>query len=399
MNRDAGFYALLSGSLLSAGYDSKSNTAFHEWLNDTFKKKYDSEKTFAQEGFSVSPDFVNRWTQIEGNDNIFSLATYVDIDSPGAVKSFEGFELNNGNLPVSKHEINIDRKMVEEAVQFRKEFGKYGERVQSAFLRHLEKGADILLGGHQNTLLRQRHQVVSTGKLEISADNNPLGISFTFDFCKSYRTKNTTTSKWYSLSGDVATQEANVTNGTINPIQVLKKVKRDAEIKDGAGLGHFELSRKTWDALTQLPFFRDMYVVNARPEITDATMRKTYGGMVGDDVLKTFIEGKVGAKIRIIDSIARAEKFDKTSGSMNTYLDNFEAGVIVYVPNGEIGSVQFNKPMYAGMMPEMVSYFEDGRVMLRNIYDERNMRQTMESEMRALVVPNKARHMYFVKVA
>lgn len=395
MTKDRTFYAMLSHGLASVGF--AGDEAFNLWLDKAFANKYNAQ-SYSQLGFRVRPDFKSEYTQVEGLPSIHSIATYVDIDSQGMVKSIEGLKVDSGDIPVFKHELNLTRRLIEEQSKIVKRIGHIDDGVGRAILDLSYKGVDTLLGGNYNTIKRQRHQIVSTGKLTISKENNPLGIQVEYNFLKNY-SKNIKTSKWYRISGSSATQETPVTNGTVNPIKVVKDLIFDATYKDFAPKGHLEMSKRTWDILKDLPFFREMFVTFYRPDITDASIKKAYGNMVPDDKIKEFLEKSFDAKIVVIDSISRIEKFDKSTGELGSYLNDFEDGVIAYVPDGEIGEIQFDQPMSLNSDATRVAYHDGGRTMLRFIHNDLNQRQTIESEVRALVVPDKARWMYILKIA
>lgn len=395
MHRDNTFYNMLTYGLESIGFSGEG--AFDAWVNTAFADKYNA-KGYANLGFDVRPGFSSEYIQMEGMPNIYSLASYVDIDSNGVTKSLEGIKVTSGDLPVFKHELNLNRKMVEEQVALAQRLGKFDDAIAQTIINLSYNGVDSLLGGNYNTIKRQRHQIVSTGKLTINAANNPMGIAVEFDFLKPYA-KNVVASKWYAVGGGGAvTQDTKVTNGTINPIQVMKDIKYNAETKDYAPAGHFEMSKNTWEILKNLDFFRTLYVTYARPDVTDAATKLAFGRLTPDETIKAFIESTVGAKIVVIDSISRVEKFDKASGTMNTYLPDFEDGVIAYVPDGMLGEIQFNKPLSLNSDATRVAYHDGGRTMLRFLFNDKTQTQTIESEVRGLVVPNKAHWMYLLKI-
>lgn len=398
LHRDKEFYDLVAGGLRSIGYDGPDG--FQMFIEDSFAKKYNFKK-LAQMGFVLSENFDidTRWVQAEARSNVHSLAAFVDIDSDGPTKGTEGLELNTGTMPTFKHEIKLNRKIISEQLRIARELGGVTDEMMSKVVKLLFNSVDQLVGGNYNTMAYMRERIVSTGKLEINAVNNPFGVSFVADFGKSYRTKNSSTSEWYAKSGvGVVTQEANVTSGAISPLQVLKDVKHRAEQKDFAPKGHWEMSRTTWDDLTKLQYFRDMYVAYTRPDIKDAATIKAYGAMTSDDALRKFIEDRIGAPIVIIDTNFRVEKFDKAKGTNDSFIEGFEEGVLVYVPDGEIGEIQCAKPIAMATPSSRLAFLDGGRTMVRSTFNDKNMEQIIETEITGLLVPNKMRWMYYVKV-
>lgn len=398
ITRNKEFYDFVGKGLASLGYTGEK--ALEAWINDSFAEKYNAERTFSQMGFPLNPDIpINpTYEQLEATIRPYTMATYVDIDSDGATKSTDGLALKLGNLPTFKHEVVMSRKTLREKMLLANAIGGSTPEIEQTIMDLLFYGVDDLLGGNYNTFLYQRHQVVSNeGKLVINAVNNPLGIPLEVDF--GVPKKNIKTSKWYTKSGENAAEETNVTNGTIDPIKVMRDIRRHATEDDFAPAGHWEVDRVTWEDLLTLPYFRKMYVMYTRPDITDAGNIAAFGALVDDATIKSFIETRIGAEIRVIDSVSSVEKFDKSTGKMQyTNLRSFNEGVMVYVPNDALGDTQCGRPIYMETPGARVALYDGGRTMIRQIFNDENMIQVIKSEVTGLVVPNKVRWFYYLKI-
>lgn len=396
--RNKKFYDFVGKGLASLGYTGEK--ALEAWINDSFAEKYNAERTFSQMGFPLNPDIpINpTYEQLEATIRPYTMATYVDIDSDGATKSTDGLALKLGNLPTFKHEVVMSRKTLREKMLLANAIGGSTPEIEQTIMDLLFYGVDDLLGGNYNTFLYQRHQVVSNeGKLVINAVNNPLGIPLEVDF--GVPKKNIKTSKWYTKAGENAAEETNVTNGTIDPIKVMRDIRRHATEDDFAPAGHWEVDRVTWEDLLTLPYFRKMYVMYTRPDITDAGNIAAFGALVDDATIKSFIETRIGAEIRVIDSVSSVEKFDKSTGKMQyTNLRSFNEGVMVYVPNDALGDTQCGRPIYMETPGARVALYDGGRTMIRQIFNDENMIQVIKSEVTGLVVPNKVRWFYYLKI-
>lgn len=398
ITRNKEFYDFVGKGLASLGYTGEK--ALEAWINDSFAEKYNAERTFSQMGFPLNPDIpINpTYEQLEATIRPYTMATYVDIDSDGATKSTDGLALKLGNLPTFKHEVVMSRKTLREKMLLANAIGGSTPEIEQTIMDLLFYGVDDLLGGNYNTFLYQRHQVVSNeGKLVINAVNNPLGIPLEVDF--GVPKKNIKTSKWYTKSGENAAEETNVTNGTIDPIKIMRDIRRHATEDDFAPAGHWEVDRVTWEDLLTLPYFRKMYVMYTRPDITDAGNIAAFGALVDDATIKSFIETRIGAEIRVIDSVSSVEKFDKSTGKMQyTNLRSFNEGVMVYVPNDALGDTQCGRPIYMETPGARVALYDGGRTMIRQIFNDENMIQVIKSEVTGLVVPNKVRWFYYLKI-
>lgn len=395
--RNKEFYDIVGKGLAALGYVSdKEGSALTKFMNDQFAEKYNADSYFGALGFSVNPNIPLNPTyeQIEATIRPYTMATYVDIDSDGATKSTDGMTLKMGTLPTFKHEVVLSRKILREKMLLMDRLGGADAEIENTVMDLLFDGLDDLIGGNYNTIKHQRHQVVSTGKLVIDAKNNPLGIPLDIDF--GVPSKNIKTSTWYKKTGAVAQEEA--VGKTIIPLQLMKDVKRNAEQKDFAPLGHWEVSKTTWGDLLQMPYFRQMYVMATRPDITSAENVAAYGALLTDDVLKKFIEAQVGAPIVVIDDISVVESFDKGSKSMKyNSIESFQEGVLVYVPN-DLGDVQFGKPVYMETPGARVGLYDGGRTLIRQVFNDETMTQVVKSEVTGLVVPNKTRWHYYLKI-
>lgn len=391
------FYDIVGKGLASLGYVSdREGSALTKFMNDQFAEKYNADSYFKTLGFSVNPNIPLNPTyeQIEATIRPYTMATYVDIDSDGATKSTDGMTLRMGTLPTFKHEVVLSRKILREKMLLMDRLGGADAEIENTMMDLLFDGLDDLLGGNYNTIKHQRHQVVSTGKLVINAKNNPLGIPLDIDF--NVPSKNIKTSTWYKKPSAVTQEDA--VGKTIIPLQVMKDVKRKAEQEDYAPLGHWEVSKTTWDDLLQMPYFRQMYVMATRPDITSADNITAYGALITDETLKRFIESQVGAPIHVIDDISVVESFDKNEKKMKyTNIESFQEGVLVYVPN-DLGDIQFGKPVYMETPGARVGLYDGGRTLIRQLFDDNTMTQVVKSEVTGLVVPNKTRWHYYLKI-
>lgn len=395
------YYDIVAKGLASLGYvDRGDRSAFDLFVEDSFAEKYNAEATFAQMGFALNPNIpINpTFEQVEATIRPYTIATYTDEDSDGATKSTDGFSLKTGGLPIFKHEIVLNRKIIREKALLAKELGRTTPEMENIVMQLLFNGVDDLLGGNYNTFRNQRNRIVSNkGKLVIDKKNNPLGISFEIDF--GIPKKNIKNSEWYKRAADGTVTQNTAVGKTIIPIEVMQDVKDDAEQVDFAGPGHWECSKKTWRTIAKLDYFRDAYVISTRPDISDAAQRLAFGKTISDTALKAFIEDAIGATITVIDNKEFTEKYNPTTRKIETQeIPSFEDDVLVYVPDGIIGDVQCGKPFYMETPGARVALYDGGRTLLRQVFTDEPMAQVVKSEVTGLCVPNKTRHMYYLNI-
>lgn len=384
------FYDLISQGLTGLGY-----TSFNDWVDDTFAEKYNAEKTFAEMGFPLNPALPIRPTyeQMEATVRPYTMAGYVDIDSDGPTKSTDGLALKMGQIPIFKHEVSIDRKILREQLYLADRLGGVNAEIREVAMDQLFYSTDNLLGGNYNTFRYQRHQIVSNqGKLIINAKNNPLGIPLEIDF--GVPTKNVKKHICYTkaANGTVTEKEGS------NLVQTCKDVKYDAEQKDRCPAGHWEVSKNTWQNILKLQSLR-MLFVTTNNTLVDEKTREILATLVEEDAFKAWFERIIGAPVTVVDFVGYVEKFNTTTKKME-YVDcpAFEEGVMVYVPDGAIGDAQFGKPIVMQTPGARVALFDGGRTLIRQIFNDENMMQTIKSEASGLCVPNKTRWFYYVRI-
>lgn len=392
MTRTPQFYDFIAKGLTDYGY-----TNLTQYLNDMFAEKYNADKTYEQMGFPLNPSLPIRPTfeQIEVNVRPYTMATHVDIDSDGPTKSTDGIALKMGQLPIWKHEFTIGRKELREQMYLADRIGSATPEIVDVAMEQLFITTDSLLGGNYNTMLYNRHQIVSNGgKLVINAQNSHLGIPLELDF--GVPSKNKKIEAWYTKNASTGA----ITEKTgITPIKTMKNVRRDAEQKDNAPQGHWEVSKTTWDDIMELDYFRKQYALAKRPDIESDTNRLAWAETIEDSEIKSYIESRIGAKIVVVDHVGYIEKFNTTTKKME-YVNcpSFVEGVMVYVPDGAIGDTQFGRPIYMETPGARTALYDGGRTLIRQVFNDENMIQVIKSEFTGLPVPNKTRWMYYLTV-
>lgn len=392
MTRTPQFYDFIAKGLTDYGY-----TNLTQYLNDMFAEKYNADKTYEQMGFPLNPSLPIRPTfeQIEVNVRPYTMATHVDIDSDGPTKSTDGIALKMGQLPIWKHEFAIGRKELREQMYLADRIGSATPEIVDVAMEQLFITTDSLLGGNYNTMLYNRHQIVSNGgKLVINAQNSHLGIPLELDF--GVPSKNKKTEAWYTKN---ASTGAITEKSGITPIKTMKNVRRDAEQKDNAPQGHWEVSKTTWDDLMELDYFRKQYALAKRPDISTDANRLAWAETIEDSEIKSYIESRIGARILVVDHVGYIEKFNTTTKKME-YVNcpSFVEGVMVYVPDGAIGDTQFGRPIYMETPGARTALYDGGRTLIRQVFNDENMIQVIKSEFTGLPVPNKTRWMYYLTV-
>lgn len=399
MIRDAQFYDFIAQGLVSMGYVRNGQASLDMYLQDMFAEKWNAEATYANMGFPLDPDIKLHPTyeQIEATIRPYTMAAYVDYDSDGPSKSVDGLMLKSGEIPIFKHEVYLDRKKIKEKMALTDVLGGMNNEIVDAVMSLFFTAVDDLIGGNFNTVQFQRHQIVGNyGKLVINAENNPYGLPLEIDFGVPEANKHE--SVWYTKAADGTITQASGVGTDVKPIDVAQKIVEDAEENDFAPAGHWECSKKTKNDLLKMEYFREMYALATRPDITNDAKRVAWSYTLEDDIIWQYIQNRIG-RIEVIDAVGSVEFINPTTKKAQYHnIQAFPEGVLVYVPNGEIGSVQSGKPIWIDSGCTRSALYDGGRTLIREIRNGEYMTIKTKSESQTLCVPNSTRWFYYLSV-
>ena len=399
MIRDAQFYDFIGAGLASLGYVENGVASLDLYLQDMLAEKWNAERTYAQMGFPLDPDIKLHPTyeQIEATIRPYTMAAYVDYDSDGPTKSTDGIMLKSGELPIFKHEVYLDRKKIRDKMMLIDELGGMRQDIIDAVMDLFFVSTDTLIGGNFNTVRFQRHQIVGNGgKLIINSENNPYGLPLVIDF--QVPAKNFTKSVWFTKKADGTIVQNTEVGKSINPINVAQKIMNDAEEVDFMPAGHWECSKKTKKDLLAMEYWRTLFAVAMRPDIVRDTLRLAWSYTQDDDLIWAYIQSKLG-RIEVIDSVGSVEFVNpKTKKTAYHNIQAFPEGVLAFVPDGNIGSVQAGKHVWIDSGNTRSALFDGGRTLIREILDGEHMTIKTKSEAQVLCVPNATRWFYYLTV-
>jgi len=388
--RDKSFYDLLGAN--GVGFDSQRFQVFV----DKFKEKYNTPQT---DGFDwddeIQIDFT--YQQLQEELGIATLPTFVDIDSPAPYKSQESVVIGTNKIPRFKHGFAMNEKIIREQMILAKRYGGITADAKNVLLKLLFDSTDKLLKGNANELTYQRMQVVSTGKFEITTENNPQGISgIKFDFGIPTANKETlaTTARWWTGAEHTVANQGSASD----PINDMKNWRKKAT-RMGVPVGQFEISQSLWDDMLTHTKVLEKVGYSKIGYATDATMAVNYAQNLTEDAVRSTIESIVGCKIVVRDTLAVVDKYDKSKKSLvKTTIDAFDPKNIAYVPQGTLGTIKAVEPIAVPDPAARIAYFDGGRTVIKNTFDTDTNTQYITSECTALVVPSVSKYMFIYTV-
>lgn len=380
---DIQFYDLLSRARKSGAKQLQG------FVNDQVMQKYNELDlpgfTFAQE---MQLDFTYEQVQKELGLNI--MASYVDLDSPAIPDAANGATLHTGSIPRMKKVEYYNEDKYRKMLILEQRFGGNSDRVFSSALAELFITVDKLIGGHVNSLSYQRHQIVSTGKFTLTAENNPNGIkglTFSAHVPAANMKKLSGNARWWT-DGAAKTLEGSAAT----PIADMTAMVENARTKGVRG--HFEVNAAFLTKVLNHSKVAAVIGVNALP-VASADAQTAFVGTFSRAKKKAILEELIGASIVEIDHKVATQKI--TKGEVEPVLmDSFASDVVVFVPDGSLGEILTVEPI--AIEGGTYATFLNGRGLLTVGADYVKKCQSFNTELTSLVVPSLPQYMWYTQV-
>ena len=376
------FYDLLSRAL--GGNDGRRLQGF---LDNVVAQKYNELNI---PGFKFADEMQLDFTyeQLQKTAGINVMANYYDLDSPAIPNGTEGFVVATGRIPRMKMVEYYNEDKYRKLLIAEQRFGAGADRVVSGAVKALFNTADTLIGGHTNSLTYQRHQVVSTGKFTLNTTNNPNGLTgLTFSSHVPSANINTLSGnkKWwtdatYATEGSAADPIADMI--------AMVEAARDKGIE-----GHFEVNATYLGKVIAHSKVVAAIGANLWPMAENAAASASYLSRAKKIEVLAEI---VGAPIVAVDAKVATEVYNKANKALERKtMDAFEANVVVFVPNGDLGEIITVEPI--AIDGGTYATFYDGRLLMTVDVDAKYKCQSFNTEMTSLVVANRAHEMFYLK--
>ena len=358
------------------------------YLDEVMAAKYNGLQL---DGFTFAPDMQIDFTyeQAQKELGLTAMAQYYDLDSPAIPRGTEGVTLATGKIPRMKdveyfNEDKVRKQLLIDKLQT-------PDRALASAKDKFFVTISDLIGGHTNSLTYQRHQMVSAGKLTINDKNNPKGIqgvTFSANIPASNKTTLATTKRWWTAA-DYSTEGANA--DPVDDLRAMVQVAKNKGIR-----GHFEINTAYVDRILAHSKVLAVIGMNLQPLAT-AAQQSAAAGYAARDAKVRILESVIGASIKEIDSLVAVEKWNKTTKKLEkTNINAFEADVVVFVPDGQLGEVLTVMPIAFQNPAAQYATFYDGRLQLIVEADAVKKCQGFYTEMTSLVVPNVPQYMFYL---
>lgn len=371
---------------------------------DHYEERYNEVSI---DGFDFDPITIGyTFAQLVSKSAAAVLPTYVDPESEGFEMPLGEVEGITGNIPTQKLFYSVNRVVVREQMQLAQRFGQaaLNEDMRNIMFKLLDEGTDGLIQAFYNALNHQRHQIVSTGKFQINATNNPRGIKgLTISFgvpSANLDTITQNTAKWWT----------NATHSTSNQGSASDPIKYMADrVKYIRRTGHYygplklELSQDLWDDLLTHTAVLQKVGYSVAPTAASAAIAQTVGENTSDEQKKDIIR-----KLIKVDEIVTRDTFayvsaPDTTGSnapdlVTTQVENFKKENISFVPTGKLGGIQGVQPLSMGYDANDIAYAMGNRLLIEQEGIPRTHSINVNGEMAQLCVPSAVRQMFISTV-
>lgn len=382
---NSNFYDLLGGALGKA--DSSSLQAF---IDATVANKYNR---LDLSGFAWDPDMQIDFTyeQVQQTLGITPMANYYDVDSPAKPFAGEGFTIATGKIPRMKNVAYFNEDKLRKQLLFERiNAGNAREVVANRRLK-LFTTVDDLFASHANSMAYQRNQMVSAAQVEITDTNNPYGISgvtLKANVPNANKTALEGAARWWT-DASYSTEGANA-----DPVGDLKEWIRGIRYA-GAPAGHIEVNYTFFQHIINHSAVKAALAVALFP-LADATQAVAAVGVQADDVLASTFSRIIGCPVVVVDKKVGVEKYNAETRALEIVtIDAFETNVLVWVPDGTIGTIKAVQPITVTDPAAAYGRFMGGRGLLTVSADASKKCQAFETELTALCIPTAPQRMYY----
>lgn len=383
-----------------------SNEAFEAYYHKVLSRR--ESEALNLNGFETwdVPQIDFTYEQLEIENQIAAMATYVDINSEPIPLGTKGASVLRGSIPRQKARFIISENdyrkqmMVMERLNSaaRLTGGDATGNVKAYLTKLLFGGLSEIQDAHIGSLNYQVGQMKSAGKVALTDANNPRGIR-NVEFSAYIPTTNVTTlssnARWF-------TNEAKTTEGTTsNPVNDVKELIRKAKeryddvVLEVDEVSFFEdMKHSKWQVALGYAIMPTLYAAG-KDATTDASAGAVAAG-ASDDAIKAAFKAIVGVEVIFNKTVCGVEKWNNTSKELErTKIRAFNANTYLARPSGQIGIIKNVVPLRPDSSAISAMIFNNHGI-IEYRYDAKHKVQDWCSELTALAVPTRPRDMFYL---
>lgn len=389
------FKGLNSNERFSAYYNSVLAPRESEGLNLKGFEKWDVPQI----------DFT--YEQLEVENQITAMATYVDLNSEPVPFGSKGVDILRGSIPRQKARFIIGENDYRKQMIVLERMGTAarltGEDATANIKAYLAK---LLFGGlseiqdaHIASLNYQVGQMKSAGKVALTDANNPRGIR-NVEFSAYVPAGNVTTlastKRWFTNDGKTTEGSAATPVEDIRALINAAKERYNEVVLEVDEKSFFEdMKHSAWKKALGYQIMPTLLAGG----VSDASnlAAQQVAGSSSDEQIKAAFRAIVGVDVIFSQTVCGVEKWDDSAKKLvRTKLRAFNPNVYLARPAGDIGIIKNVAPLRPdGSAISALIFNNHGIIEYR--YDAKHKVQDWCSELTALAVPTRPKDMFYLK--
>lgn len=317
--------ALMTTALGTAGFDS-----YKSFYDTTFADTFANVR-WSQFFSEAAPSYTGQIKQIIGSKSLPVMGRWVAFDGKAPKISSDSFEVKTDDMPRVKLGMDTNEKQIEEWRRIEQMF--QGTIPYDQVVKAFARSATDVLNGMHSQITYTALQVVSTGKYLSTSENNNGGIEgILYDF--NVPAGNKVKCGFGSTGTKYAWSSASA-NPLGDLIDLYNKSKK--EFKTIAG---YAMSQAQFDMLMAHP------TVKEKVSIYLTSGLSTNRFIMQQDVLNYISLGLQLPPITVINDAFNIPTYDEATNSLvPTQLNGFADNVVVGLPAGMFGELQWTPPV------------------------------------------------------
>ena len=383
-----------------------SNQAFEAYYHNVLSRR--ESEALNLNGFEQwdIPQIDFTYEQLEIENQIAAMATYVDLNSEPIPLGTKGANVLRGSIPRQKARFIIGENDYRKQMMIMERLnsaarltgGDAQGNVKAYLTKLLFGGLSEIQDAHISSLNFQVGQMKSAGKVALTDANNPRGIR-NVEFSAYIPTENvttlTSTARWFT--NDAKTTEASASD----PVNDVKKLIRAAKerydnvVLEVDELSFFEdMKHSKWQIALGYAMMPTLMAAGKNSE-RDASAAAVAAG-ASDEAVKAAFKAVVGVEVIFNKSVCGVEKWNnETKALVRTKIRAFNANTYLARPSGNIGIIKNVAPLRPDSSAISAMIFNNHGI-IEYRYDAKLKVQDWCSELTALAVPTRPRDMFYL---
>ena len=347
------------------------------------------------------------YEQLEVENQITAMATYVDLNSEPVPLGSKGADILRGSIPRQKARFIIGENDYRKQMIVLERMGTAarltGEDATANIKAYLAK---LLFGGlseiqdaHIASLNYQVGQMKSAGKVALTDANNPRGIR-NVEFSAYVPAENVTTlattKRWFTNDGKTTEGSAATPVEDIRALINAAKERYNEVVLEVDEKSFFEdMKHSAWKKALGYQIMPTLLAggISANSDASASAVAASSS----DEQIKAAFRAIVGVDVVFSQTVCGVEKWDDSAKKLvRTKLRAFNPNVYLARPAGDIGIIKNVAPLRPdGSAISALIFNNHGIIEYR--YDAKHKVQDWCSELTALAVPTRPKDMFYLK--